>query len=247
MWEPVPGVNLSLDYWYLKVKDIIATVGEESIFANMPAAEAAGLLVRYAPGSAGCPPSTGNLPCPVDYGIQTNINLTQVQTSGLDLAANLRSGATDAGTFSFGFNGTYYFDWKQQERGGEEVDLIGTYAGGVAATVLGPGATGAFPRWKHNLLFGWNYGPWAANLTQTYVHSYVDAGGERRVDAWSTWGLNGSYSGLRNWTFTLGIRNLLNTDPPFTLQDQAFQIGYDPLIADPTGRFFYANVRYAFP
>jgi iron complex outermembrane receptor protein len=247
VWEPMQGVSMSLDYWYLKVKDIIATVGEESIFANIPAAEAAGLLVRYAPGSAGCPPSTGNLPCPVNYGIQTNINLTQVQTSGLDLSANLRSGATDAGTFSFGFNGTYYFDWKQQERGGEEVDLIGTYAGGIAATVLGPGATGAFPRWKHDLLFGWNDGPWGANLTQTYVHSYLDAGGERRVDAWSTWGLNGSYSGLRNWIFSLGIRNLLNTDPPFTLQDQAFQIGYDPLIADPTGRFFYASLRYAFP
>jgi hypothetical protein len=27
---------------------------------------------------------------------------------------------------------------------------------------------------------------------------------------------------------------------------QAFQVGYDPALADPTGRFFYASVRYRF-
>jgi iron complex outermembrane receptor protein len=131
-------------------------------------------------------------------------------------------------------------------RGGEEVDLIGTYAGGVAATVLGPGSTGAFPKWKHNLALGWTYGPWSANLNQNYVHGYTDTDGERRVGAWYVWGLNGAYSGFRSWTLSLGIRNLFDREPPFTRQAQAFQIGYDPLIADPTGRFFYGNVRYVF-
>jgi iron complex outermembrane receptor protein len=245
VWEPANWVTLGLDYWNIKVKDIIATVGEESIFSDMVAAEAAGLLVRYAPGTAGCPPQAGGLPCPINFGVQTNINLTQVQTSGIDFTANLRSGATPIGAFTFAFTGTKYLEWKQQERGGEEVDLIGTYAGGVAATVLGPGSTGAFPKWKHNVTLGWMYGPWSANLNQIYVHGYQDAD-DRRVGAWEMYTLNGSYTGFKNWTLTLGIRNLFDRDPPFTRQAQAFQIGYDPLIADPTGRFYYGSVRYAF-
>ena len=118
-------------------------------------------------------------------------------------------------------------------------------AGAVAAT--GTQATsGAFPRWKHNATLGWTYGPWAANLNQLYIHGYTDAEGERRVGAYSVVGLNGSYNGFKNLSLTLGVRNLFDRDPPYTRQAQAFQIGYDPALADPTGRFWYASVKYAF-
>jgi hypothetical protein len=73
--------------------------------------------VRYAPGSTGCPMQADNLPCPINYGIQTNINLTQVKTSGLDFTANVRGPATGIGAFTFGFTGTYYLEWKQQGAG----------------------------------------------------------------------------------------------------------------------------------
>lgn len=246
VWEPINWATLGVDYWYVKVRDVIATIGEASIFTDIPTAEAAGLLVRYAPGSAGCPPQAGGLPCPVNYGVQTNINLTKLLTSGLDFTINLRPPKTDVGAFTFAFTGTYMFEWKQQERGGEEVDLIGTYGGGVAATVLGPGSSGAFPRWKHNATLGWSYGHWAANLNQQYVHGYTDAEGERRVGTYSIWGLNGAYNGFKNVSLTLGVKNLFDRDPPYTRQAQAFQIGYDPALTDPTGRFWYASVRYAF-
>jgi len=42
------------------------------------------------------------------------------------------------------------------------------------------------------------------------------------------------------------VRNLLDTAPPLTNQQGAFQVGYDPTYADPRGRTFYAAVRYAF-
>jgi iron complex outermembrane receptor protein len=246
VWEPANWATFGVDYWNVKVRDVIATIGEASIFTDIPAAEAAGLLVRFAPGSAGCPPQAGGLPCPINYGVQTNINLTKLETSGLDFTINVRSPKADFGALLFGFTGTYMFEWKQQEQGGEEVDLIGTYGGGVAATVLGPGSSGAFPRWKHNATLGWTYGNWAANLNQVYVDGYTDAEGERRVSSYSVWGLNGSYLGFKNVALTLGVKNLFDRDPPYTRQAQAFQIGYDPALADPTGRFWYANVRFTF-
>lgn len=251
LFEPAPRMSLGLDYYHIKVKDIIGTAAEEAIFNDMVAAQAAGLLVRYAPGSPGCPASeqVGGIPCPVQFGIQNNINLTEITTSGVDVSVNFRPAPSPLGAFNFNFQGTYVFKWDQQEEGGTVQHLIGTYAGGIAATVTGPGSTGAFPRWRHNANLGWTYGPWGANLNQLYVHSYSEPAvttDTRKVSAYSVFGISGSYSGIKNLTLSVGVKNVFDTDPPYTRQNQAFQIGYDPAIANPTGRFFWGSVRYAF-
>jgi iron complex outermembrane recepter protein len=247
VWEPVNWLSIGLEYWNVKIDNVIGIPAETPIFSDMVAAEAAGLLVRYAPGSAGCqgagaPP----LPCPVNFGIQNLVNLTTLKTSGVDLTFSVRPPATAIGQFTFAFNGTKYLEWKQQSVGEAEVDLIGRYGGGVAATVVGSGSTGAFPKWKHNANLGWSRGPWSANLHQNYVHGYEDADATRRVGTWSVYDVNASYTGFKNLTLTLGIKNLFDRDPPYTRQGQAFQVGYDPSIADPTGRFFWGAVKYAF-
>ncbi len=251
VWQPVPSLSLGAEYFYIKVKNIIGVKGEASIFNDMVAAEAAGLLVRYAPGSPGCPPSeqVGGIPCPVNYGVQNNLNVNQITTSGWDFNINYRFPEASFGQLNFSFMGTYVDQWDQQEEGGEVQKLAGTYAGGIASIVQGPGSTGAFPRWKHNANLAWNYGPWAANLNQTYVHSYTEPADDtptRTVGTFSVWGLNGSYTGFKNFTLTLGVNNLMDRDPPWTRQAQAFQIGYDPFQADPTGRFFWGKIQYAF-
>lgn len=250
VWEPIPAFSFGAEYWSIKVKNAIGIPPEEPIFSDMVAGEAAGLIVRYAPTSGGCqnagsPP----LPCPVNYGIQNLINLTQIKTTGVDFTINARSQPTEYGSFFGAFQGTYVIKWDQQQLDGDTQHLIGTYAGGIAATVVGSGSTGAFPRWKHNLLLGWNYGPWSANVTQLYVHGYTEPAvttPTRRVGDWTTWGLNGSYTGFKNWTFTVGVKNILDTDPPYTRQSQSFQVGYDPAIADPYGRFWFGSVKFAF-
>ena len=248
---PLPQMTFGVDYWNVEVKNVVGTKGEASIFGDMVAAEAQGLLFRYAPGSTGCPASeqAGGLPCPVSYGVQTNINLNTLQTSGLDFSLAYRSPTQPWGTFSASFNGTYVYEWNQTEQGGDKQRLIGTYAGGVAATVFGSGSTGSFPRWKHNLLLGYTYGPWQANLTQLYIDGYTEPSDDtptRRVGAYSVWGLNAAYTGLRNFTLTLGVKNIFDANPPYTRQGQAFQIGYDPALTDPTGRFFWGSIKYAF-
>ena len=248
--EPGPAFTFGVDYWWIKVKDIIGVPSENVIFSDMVAAEAAGTLVRFAPGSAGCPASeqVGGIPCPVNFGIQNNVNVNEITTSGLDFNTTVRFPRTDFGQFKFDFNGTYYLKWDQNDGTGT-LKLIGTYAGGIASTVAGPGSTGALPRWKHNLNLGWTYGPWAANLNQQFVNGYTEPADDtptRRVGAYEVWGINGSYSGFKNWTLTLGVKNIFDRNPPFTRQEQAFQIGYDPALTDPTGRFYYGSVRYAF-
>jgi iron complex outermembrane receptor protein len=60
------------------------------------------------------------------------------------------------------------------------------------------------------------------------------------------WDLQARYTGLKNTTFTLGVRNALDRAPPLSNQGESFQKGYDPSIADPRGRMFYAAVSYTF-
>jgi iron complex outermembrane receptor protein len=263
VFEPASSLTLGVEYWWIKVDNIIGIPAETPIFSDMIAAEAAGTLVRFAPGTPGCTPAqtAGGLPCPVSYGIQDLVNISSITTSGLDFNINARTPAQSWGQLNFNFQGTYYIQWDQQDPGGEKLHLAGSYGGGIAATVVGSGSTGAFPRWKHNANLGWSFGPWQANVNQTYVHSYSEpcnilsggaaagpctTGPTRTVGSYGIWGLNGSFTGLKNWTFTVGVKNLLDTDPPYTRQANSFQIGYDPALTDPTGRFWWGSIKFAF-
>ena len=97
----------------------------------------------------------------------------------------------------------------------------------------------------------WDSGPWSATLANTYQSSYRDwqtdlNGNDRRVGSMSLWDAQGSWSGLKGFTFTLGVKNLFDTNPPATNQQNTFQVGYDPSYYDARARFVYGMVRYEF-
>ena len=246
VFQPTAGLSMGVEYYYIKVQDAIGTPSETPIFENMVAAEAAGLLFRYPVGSTGCPPQPPGVPCPVNFGVQTNFNVNQLTTSGLDFNLNWQGAKQNWGNLSASFSGTYLIQWDQQEKGAETIKLAGKYGGGVAATVAGNGSTGGFPRWKHNANLNYGYGPWQANLNQLYVHSYEDVNLARTVGSYSVWALTGAYTGFKNFTLSAGVKNLLDTDPPYTRQNNSFQVGYDVALTDPAGRFWWGAIKYAF-
>lgn len=244
--EPTADLSFGADFYRVRIRDVIGLPAEEPIFSDIPGSEAAGLIVRYAPGSAGCGTPTAGLPCPINYGVQTLVNLTELRTEGIDLNASYRLPRMGWGRLKLDFNGTYLRKWDQRSRNQEVQQLAGQFGGGVAATVIGSGSTGAFPRWKHNASVTAEIGPLQLTLHQLFIGHYRDADGEREVGTYNVWGINAAYTAFKKLTLTLGVKNLLDTDPPFTRQQQSFQIGYDPALTDPTGRFFYAGVRYRF-
>jgi iron complex outermembrane receptor protein len=246
VFEPTAGLSFSADYYKIKIDDVIGIPAEEPIFSDIPGSEAAGLVVRYPVGSTGCANNPAGLPCPVNYGVQTLVNLTELKTEGVDFNASYRFPNFGWGRLSILFNGTYLMKWDQKSTGQPTQELAGQFGGGVAATVIGSGATGGFPRWKHNATFNGDFGPYTVSVNQIFVGHYTDADQIRTVGTYSVWGLNGQYNGLKNFTFALGVKNILDRDPPYTRQSQAFQVGYDPALTDPTGRFWYGSIRYKF-
>jgi iron complex outermembrane receptor protein len=55
-----------------------------------------------------------------------------------------------------------------------------------------------------------------------------------------------TYTGIRNLTLQGGMKNVLNTDPPFSNQGTTFQINYDPRLTDPIGRAYVLRASYKF-
>jgi iron complex outermembrane receptor protein len=65
-----------------------------------------------------------------------------------------------------------------------------------------------------------------------------------RVKAYSLWDLSGSWSASKQLTLRAGVKNLLDTAPPFSNQAYFFISGYDPSYTDPRGRRFHLSVSY---
>ena len=225
--EPVKSLTVSLDYFQIKLRDKIGTVAEQTLFDNYD---------KYKDNFI-----YSNGGTRLDYVVATLDNLGEMHTSGIDLGLNWKLPRSQYGNFTFNFDGTWVRKYEyQNERGGEFVQNVGVY--GDNAPVF---------RWRHNASLQWNLDKWNATLSNKYMsgyrdQNYVDAQYEQNVKAYSVWSLSGAYSGFRNTELTVGVKNLLNEDPPFSNQIGTFQSGYDPRFADPLGRTFYVRATYKF-
>ena len=92
----------------------------------------------------------------------------------------------------------------------------------------------------------WKSGPWGATIGQQFVLGYKDNSGARRVGSYEVWDVQGTWDGWRGLGVVLGVRNVLDRDPPASDQGQTFQVGYDPQIADAHGRTYYLGLKYKF-
>ncbi|MGL4603984.1 MAG: TonB-dependent receptor [Iodobacter sp.] len=232
--EPIKNVSLGIDYWNINIKDRIDTISDSTIFDNY--AKYQNLVVRKARTAADI---AANLPGQIDYVISKSQNLGELRTDGIDVSLNAVLPRTEYGTFRLGLEGTYTITNEyQREKNGEFFDNVGAYID-----------AGANPRWRHNLTLSWSQAEWGAaltnNLTSGYIDQNTEKGVKRNVEAYSIWGLQGTYR-TKVVELTLGVKNLLDTDPPFSNQGDHFQVGFDPKYTDPHGRTWYAKANYKF-
>ena len=58
-----------------------------------------------------------------------------------------------------------------------------------------------------------------------------------------------AYTGIKNLTLTLGVKNLLDKDPPFSAAydgNTGAGSSWEPRVADPRGRSFTFQIDYKF-
>ena len=237
VWQPVPPLSITTDYWHIAKDDAFGTLPVDAIFADFQ--RFASTNVVRGP----VDPAFPNLPGAIELVDSRTQNIGRLRTSGIDLDVAWRGIATRAGRVSLHLSATYYIQWKMQADGQSYESALGN-----ATSVAG----GPFPHWKHQASLEWTRGPWAATLAQTYQGGYedwnVDRAGNplpraRRVSPYDVWDLDVRYV-RANTTYSVGVQNLLDRAPPFT-NAPFVPVGFDPTYADPRGRTFYAKIGLA--
>jgi iron complex outermembrane receptor protein len=239
--QPVTALSASVDFYWVRVKNVVEIVPLETIMGTDYARWAPGYVVRLPPDA-----QHPNLPGRIAYVVQYQTNVGTITTSGIDIGIQYKSPETPLGRLSLGLNGTYVLDYAHT---GFENSLVPPSVG-----ARGPDADGAIAQYRQYTQLDWAYGPWGATLANNYQSGYTepctprDPSGckTRSVNSYSVWDLQARYTGLKNTTLTLGVQNALNTAPPASNQTVDFQVGIDPSYADARGRTFFGALRYVF-
>jgi iron complex outermembrane receptor protein len=232
--EPARNMTVSVDYWNIRMTDMLANLPEQAIFLNP--AKYADLFVRNADGS-------------LSYVKNIVMNLGGQKAAGVDVSASYAFPRTAAGNFKVELDGTYLTQFDNQlEKDSAFASNVGRF--GLASN----GTTSSFPiltfRWKHTLKLQWNSGVWGAQLTQNYNSSYEDqnlvaAQYFREIEPYKVWNLTTSYNGFKHIALVAGVTNLLDAKPPVT-NHSGYTYGYLSSAASPIGRAFNLRATYNF-
>ena len=234
---PTGNFNVSVDWWEIERSNTIRSgFNLSTMTANYPLY--ASNFIRDSSGTI----------VAID---QRYINTGGTLTSGIELDANLR-GELAGGAWNVHLNGNYLdtFKTKTFDSLPYSDNLVGEYERYYNLPI----------KWKHTLGLGWARGDWAHTLTQVYrggykdwkpggiVNGYTPPDWDSKVDAYITYNYSVSWTGMENLKATFGIRNLLNTDPPFTVRylDDGDGAGWEARVADPRGRSFNMLLEYRF-
>ena len=237
--EPTPKLSIGADLWNVELKDRIGQVTEDMIFGD-PVTYRSYFTSYYDPSAQR----------DVLAIVQANANLGKSKTRGIDLDMKARFD-TSVGKLTVRGLGTYMLLNKYQlVPGGEWRTDLGKYNDGSVTF-----------RFQGQLSGTLEYGRFAHTLAMNYKSGYGDAEGyaydtvdaawvlitDHRVSSYLTFDWQTKWNLNKQAALSVGIRNLLDTDPPLTLKgDGGHMMGYDNRYTDPRGRFLYANLNYKF-
>ncbi|MBB3223547.1 TonB-dependent receptor [Pseudoduganella umbonata] len=226
VFEPIPALTLTLDYWTIRLRDKIGALPEQTIFGNYE--KYRDRFLRFPDGSPNAI-------------LDLNENLGKVKTDGVDVSLTARAPNQSWGALSFTLDGTWVHNYEyQNERDGEFTQNVARYADNNVVF-----------RWRHNAALTWRSGVWSATVAHNFKTGYddqnlVEPQFFNRVPSYGLVNLSGTYTGFRNVSLTAGIKNVADKEPHFSNQGTLFQKGYDPRYTDPVGRALYLRGSYTF-
>ncbi len=233
------STKLSVNYFDVRYENQLNSVlsdltilGREAQFAGT------GIIVRN-PSAAlysQYPVLSGVLPNPVTLFVDGRTrNLGRSITHGFDLQVSTKIQTETWGNFGVGFNGTIFTKYK--------------VAVTPSAPLLNQLNTINNPlRFKARVSGSWSYGPWYSNVFVNYTGAYQNnlitpvqmVSRNTTVDMRVAYALDedGKSEIFKDATIALGATNLFDRNPPFVNIQQSNNGGggFDPTVANPTGR-----------
>jgi iron complex outermembrane recepter protein len=250
MDQPFRGFNATIDYFNIKVKDVVGIVPPQDKLNDCIASGTFCSDIHR--------DNLGTLW--LDGGgfiTATRQNLGSIKTTGIDLTASYLWPIQNWGALNFSIIGTWLDQFIVQNLpGGPSYDCAGLY-GSVCGTPL--------PVWRSNVRVMWQT-PWnvdAAITWRFYDSVKVDAsssnpllagttesitsklGSRNYIDLVASWNID------KNWSLRAGVNNIFDKDPPITsttLSDPSFFGNGNtfPQVYDALGRLFFLNLTAKF-
>lgn len=251
----LPSFNVSVDYYDIKVDNLIDTIDPlNTLDACYTAgnAQACSLIVRDGP--------TGALWLNDGNVIDTNVNIGGLRTSGIDFNANYGVdledwGAGSYGSLQFAFVGTLLQSLETDTGLGfnnSVYDCAGFYANQCGVPN---------PEWRHRARMTW-VTPWDVDLSATWRHfgevEIAVLGGDgslnnsparldKTLDAQNYLDLAATWQVRDTITVRAGVNNVLDDDPPLS-----YSVGTTgnnntyPQLYDALGRYFFFGITANF-
>jgi iron complex outermembrane receptor protein len=231
VFQQVKNLSIDLDsFWiYLKNQIVVGGLPVGTILANAASAtQFASFITRDANGN-------------IVAISQTNENLFRSTVSGLDMdlryAFNLPVGRVSL----FG-NGTYFYKYAIQNANGSWTGQLDK----------GVDTVGFVSRFRYVATAMYDINDFNFSVTQNWQKKYHDGassvtGVTREVSAYDTVDAQINWSGLKQFKFTVGARNLFDKNPPYANYAgnvNNFVGGYDLSYGSPVGRFVYASATF---
>ena len=237
VWSPsfLPGANLTVDYFDIKVNNYISNIGANVIIngcVNGTNPEFCPLVHRD---------SIGSIRSTQGFVVDTVQNQGGLHTNGVDVSAGYHTGLdtfglANLGSVSANFVGTWLDKLETTVLDGTAaIDCAGLY--GATCSTLG-GSNSPNPHWRHKLRLTWNtpfeYG-WFGGLglsVQWRYFSKVDLDAfdsqtalnspdnqfqtDKQLGARSYFDLLATFKVKDNYSFRVGVNNVFDKDPPLT-------------------------------
>ena len=247
----LPNFSWSLDYFDIKVEDLIGSVGADLILNNCMAGDPTFCaLVHRAPGSGTLWLTTvGFIDDPI-------VNTGSLQVKGIDTELNYNFQMGSAGRLGLQLIGTYNDEYTVEPlTDAPTYDCVGLYG-----TVCGV----PIPEWRHKFRATWT-APWNFDVSLSW--RYVDetkldatssnpqlAGDvpptDAKLKAMSYFDLAASYTFKESVTGRIGINNLTDEDPPLVGQSNCPSVYCNgntfPQVYDTLGRYGFVSVTVDF-
>ena len=249
--QPIDGLNLTVDYFDIKVNDFIGTVlpGEALNNCVDSGDEFFCSLVNRDPASGSLWLNSNG------FVTATNVNTGSLSTSGIDVNADYTVGLGDKGDLALGFTGTYLLDLVTESLpGSTPFDCAGSY---------GDDCGSPNPEWRHFANATW-MSPYDLDLNLTWryfqaVTAYAGLDGtggvgaaensfDEKLGEQNYFDLAATYHGIEDVTLRFGVNNVFDRDPPLSSSVGAgFGNGNTyPSTYDALGRYLFARATIDF-
>lgn len=230
VFSPIDGLNLTSDYWYIKINDVIRPVDAQRVLdAKARGEEVAGVDIKYINDD-----SNGYLQrirLPVD-------NLGEKEDSGYDLSGDYRINTTAAGSYSIA-----------SEYSRKIYSRVVEYPGGPQTNVLGQRGR---PTWRMTNTLGWGIGGHGVTLRNNIISKMRKTENRENpsvngdMGSYTTYDAQYAWNHPWNGTITVGALNVFEAKFPL---DDTERVGDDQRVKElytADGRLLYLNVTQNF-